>query len=80
LWALISKDLLNVLVVYFVISALLLLSGFPFSPSEFLDSVPVLLSVGLLLPIFCGMRVSACVGGFLAERMGEARVRLPSGY
>jgi membrane protease YdiL (CAAX protease family) len=61
--ALISKDLLNVLVVYFVVSALLLLSGFLFSPSEFLDSVPVLLSVGLLPPIFLWYKnYSACVG------------------
>jgi len=49
---LIGKDLLKVFGVYFVVSALLLLSGFLFSPSEFLDSVSVLLSVGLLLPIF----------------------------
>jgi membrane protease YdiL (CAAX protease family) len=52
LFALIGKDALTVIGVYFAVSALLLLSSFLFLPSEFLDSVPVLLSVGLLLPLF----------------------------
>lgn len=50
---LIGKDVLNVLVVYFSVSALLLLSGFLFpSPNEFINSVPIVLSVFLLIPIF----------------------------
>jgi membrane protease YdiL (CAAX protease family) len=45
------------LVVYFAVSALLLVSGFLFPPSkEFVDSVPVMLSIGLLLPIFLWYR------------------------
>lgn len=50
---LIGKNVLKVLVVYFAVSVLLLLSGFLFpSSGEFLNSVPIALSVLLLLPIF----------------------------
>jgi hypothetical protein len=63
---LIGKDVLNVLAVYFAVSALLLLSGFLFpppSPSEFISSVPIMLSVFLLIPVFvwnrkCGMQTT----------------------